>query len=136
MSERLVDGDALRRKGIRWSPGHIREQIRNGAFPRPVTLGRNTEVWLETEIDAWIADSVVRDPEILTRDAVAEPPRGPAAVEALRAVVTPWHELPNGVRVRYVLAEGDTVPSPSSRDRPGDRCDLPQPAMIARSRGE
>jgi prophage regulatory protein len=29
---------------------------RTGAFPKPIALGPNTVAWLESEVDAWMAE--------------------------------------------------------------------------------
>jgi len=36
----------------------IYARIQNGGFPKPVSLGSSSR-WVESEIDAWIADLVV-----------------------------------------------------------------------------
>jgi prophage regulatory protein len=42
-------------KGIPFSRMHIWRLEKNGQFPKHVLLTTNTTVWLETEIDAWLA---------------------------------------------------------------------------------
>lgn len=36
----------------------IYERMARGDFPRPITLGKRTVAWLESDIDAWIATQV------------------------------------------------------------------------------
>lgn len=42
-------------KGIPFCRQHIRRLQKAGMFPLPVSLGPNTEVFLEEEIDRWAA---------------------------------------------------------------------------------
>jgi prophage regulatory protein len=58
MTVKLIDREALPTKGIRWSRQEIDRKVRAGKFPRPVKLGTNTNVWLESEIDEWIAQRI------------------------------------------------------------------------------
>jgi len=43
------------KKGLVWSRAHVYRQIQAGKFPKPVKLGPGTTVWLESEVDAWLA---------------------------------------------------------------------------------
>ena len=66
---RYQDLDAL--KGIRWSRVHVARLEKDGRFPMHIDVGDATVGWIESEVDAWIAD------RIAARDAKPEPP--PAA---------------------------------------------------------
>jgi prophage regulatory protein len=43
-------------KGIPYSSVWIRKLIADGKFPKPITLGKQRVAFLESEIDAWIAE--------------------------------------------------------------------------------
>ncbi len=43
---------------VPFSKQHIYNLIRAGDFPAPIALSRNTVVWLEREIDKWVAQRV------------------------------------------------------------------------------
>jgi prophage regulatory protein len=45
-------------KGIRFSSQWIRKLIKAGHFPAPIKLGEATTGFVESEIDAWIADRI------------------------------------------------------------------------------
>ena len=54
-NERLVRiGEVLHRVGVH--RGTIYKWIKEGRFPRQVSLGLNSCAWYESEIDEWIAD--------------------------------------------------------------------------------
>jgi prophage regulatory protein len=36
----------------------IYQRIKDGTFPRPISLGQKAVGWLENEIDAWIAERI------------------------------------------------------------------------------
>lgn len=36
----------------------IYERVKAGTFPSPINLGGNAVGWIESEIDAWIADRI------------------------------------------------------------------------------
>jgi len=44
------------RVGLRRS--EIYRRVRLGAFPRPIRLGTNAVAWLESDLDAWVAQRV------------------------------------------------------------------------------
>ena len=52
----------LRRKDVQLRTGLARSTIylyiQQGAFPKPVTLGRRAVGWLESEVSAWITERV------------------------------------------------------------------------------
>ena len=52
----------LRRKDVQIRTGLARSTIylyiQQGAFPKPVTLGRRAVGWLESEVSAWITERV------------------------------------------------------------------------------
>jgi prophage regulatory protein len=54
----LLSYSDLRAKGIPYSTVHIWRLEKAGEFPKRVPIGRARHGWLETEIDAWIADRV------------------------------------------------------------------------------
>lgn len=56
MAERYVRLRELRARLGGVSRTTIWRWQRTGAFPKPVALGPNTVVWLESEIDAWVAE--------------------------------------------------------------------------------
>ncbi len=68
MTQSLIDEDDLKSKGIKFSKAQRNRLIRGGKFPRPVRIGQRTNVWLESEVDAWLAEKIAE------RDAA-----GPAA---------------------------------------------------------
>lgn len=49
------------------SRSSIYQQISDGAFPKPIRLGKRGVGWIESEVDAWIQDRVhqSRDPNAL-----------------------------------------------------------------------
>ena len=51
----LLDWNGLARKGIRYHRNHTRKKWEAGTFPPPRHLSARKLVWLESEIDAWIA---------------------------------------------------------------------------------
>jgi prophage regulatory protein len=52
----------LRRKDVQLRTGLARSTIylyiQQGVFPKPVSLGRHTVAWLESEVSAWITERV------------------------------------------------------------------------------
>jgi predicted DNA-binding transcriptional regulator AlpA len=55
MDQRLIGYRELRDRGIMWSRTHISRLESLGKFPRRVRLGAATSVWVEAEIDAFMA---------------------------------------------------------------------------------
>ena len=59
----------LRRKDVQFRTGLARSTmylyIQQGAFPKPVPLGRRAVGWLESEVSDWITERVrmARDPQ-------------------------------------------------------------------------
>jgi hypothetical protein len=53
---RVFTYKTLPMKGIDYHPNHIRRLVHAGKFPKPVHLGARKPVWLESELDAWIAE--------------------------------------------------------------------------------
>jgi prophage regulatory protein len=53
---KLIDPKALVAKGILYSRNHLRDMCKDGRFPAPVHLSSNRKAWIESEIDAWIAE--------------------------------------------------------------------------------
>jgi prophage regulatory protein len=56
----LLDRDGLRAKGIKFTKQHINRLIKKGRFPRPIKVGLNTNAWIESEIDNYLADRVIQ----------------------------------------------------------------------------
>jgi prophage regulatory protein len=48
--------DVIKRTGISRSALYL--SIKNGHFPRPVSLGLRSVGWVESEIDLWIKDKI------------------------------------------------------------------------------
>ena len=52
----------LRRPDVESRTGYSRSSIylgvKNGTFPKPIKLGKRAVGWIESEIDAWLADKV------------------------------------------------------------------------------
>jgi len=46
------------REIVPYSKQHIYNLIRAGDFPAPIAISRNTVVWLEREVDKWVAQRV------------------------------------------------------------------------------
>jgi prophage regulatory protein len=56
MNERLIRYSELRdKKRIPWSRMHVDRLEKAGKFPRRIRLGAATVVWIEAEIDAFMA---------------------------------------------------------------------------------
>lgn len=53
---KLLTREALREKGIDFSRTHIHRLITAGKFPKPMFLGQRKRVWIEAEIEQWLAD--------------------------------------------------------------------------------
>jgi predicted DNA-binding transcriptional regulator AlpA len=50
----IIDYDGLQRRGIRYSRAHLWRLWTAGKFPKPIKLSAGRNVWLESEIDAWL----------------------------------------------------------------------------------
>lgn len=55
---RLISYSGFKAKGIPYSKSQINRLINEEKFPKKVELGLKTRVWLESEIDAWIAERI------------------------------------------------------------------------------
>jgi prophage regulatory protein len=55
MSDRFLNYDQLRAKGIPWSKVHLWRLEKVGRFPKRVKLGPGTMMWVEGEIDTYKA---------------------------------------------------------------------------------
>lgn len=53
---KVLTEEDLHARGIRFSRAHRHRLVKAGAFPRPIKIGLNTNVWLEEEIDSYIAE--------------------------------------------------------------------------------
>ena len=51
---KLLDYAALQERGIRYSKAHLWRLWTAGKFPRPIKLSASRNVWLESDVDAWI----------------------------------------------------------------------------------
>jgi hypothetical protein len=51
---RVLDWDALRDKGIRYHPNHLRRLWERGDFPKPWKPSPRKLAWYEDVIDAWL----------------------------------------------------------------------------------
>ena len=59
----LLDRNGLREKGIKFTKQHIDRLIRQGKFPRPIKIGANTNAWISSEIDEYVAERVTQRDE-------------------------------------------------------------------------
>ena len=50
----LLDREALKARGITYSPVTLWRRAKAGTFPKPVKLSRTRNGWVASEIDAWI----------------------------------------------------------------------------------
>jgi len=41
------------------SRAHVYNLIKQGIFPRPIALGSNCARWVQSEVQAWVSDSIV-----------------------------------------------------------------------------
>ena len=57
---RMLTYEDLRGRGIPFSATHIHYLVKRGQFPCPIKFGYSTKRWVESEIDAWIADGMKR----------------------------------------------------------------------------
>lgn len=55
---RFIVYEDLRLRGISFSKVHLWRLERKGEFPKRVALSLGRHAWIETEIDAWIADRI------------------------------------------------------------------------------
>jgi prophage regulatory protein len=55
---RVLDHAALKAKGVNYSKAHLARLERAGKFPRHFNIGENRTVWLESEVDDWLAARV------------------------------------------------------------------------------
>jgi prophage regulatory protein len=54
---KVISPDELKTdKGIRFSRTHLHRLVKAKKFPAPIKLGENTNGWIESEVDAWIAE--------------------------------------------------------------------------------
>lgn len=42
------------------SRAHVYHLVKNGLFPRPIALGSNCARWVQSEVQAWVADRIGR----------------------------------------------------------------------------
>jgi prophage regulatory protein len=57
LQQRLLTKRDLRRI-IPYTPQHILRLEKQGKFPRRIQVGPNRVAWLESEVDAWVAERV------------------------------------------------------------------------------
>lgn len=55
---RMLRFHELKAKGVPWTRVHIMRLENAGKFPRRVPLAENSVVWIEEEVDAWLAGRV------------------------------------------------------------------------------
>jgi prophage regulatory protein len=55
---KLLDYEALKERGICYSRPHLWRLWTKGQFPKPVKLSASRNVWLQSDIDAWIESRV------------------------------------------------------------------------------
>ena len=55
---RLLSYDDLKPKGINYSKVQLWRHERNNRFPKRVPVGPQRYAWVESEIDAWIAERI------------------------------------------------------------------------------
>jgi prophage regulatory protein len=53
---RLLNYQDLRERGISFCKLHLDRLAKDGYFPKPIKIGRNTKAWLESEIEAYLAE--------------------------------------------------------------------------------
>jgi prophage regulatory protein len=41
------------------SRAHVYNLVKQGLFPRPIALGSNCARWIQSEVQAWVSDSIV-----------------------------------------------------------------------------
>jgi prophage regulatory protein len=59
MSQRFLRFSQLKsEKGIPWSRMHVDRLEKERKFPKRVQLGESTVVWVEAEVDAFVAEKV------------------------------------------------------------------------------
>jgi prophage regulatory protein len=69
MSIKLITFDELKpRKGVPYHRNHIRRMVAAGSFPKPVPLSSKRIAWVETEVDAWLAERASARDAQLTSD--------------------------------------------------------------------
>ena len=57
MTERLIRRPEVEsRTGLTCS--RIYEGVKNGAFPKPVPIGKHAVAWIESEVDAWVNERI------------------------------------------------------------------------------
>lgn len=59
MSVKLLDRAGLKAKGVHLNASTLWRKCTNGEFPKPVLIG-NRNHWLESEIDAYIAELIAK----------------------------------------------------------------------------
>jgi predicted DNA-binding transcriptional regulator AlpA len=100
---KLLDHADLReRKGIKYSARHLRTLVAEHKFPVPFAMGAKL-VWLESEIDEWIAalPRARAVPAVRVEPPVAEP----APISAIVAI--PRHRISRPRRVSRTAAEAE-----------------------------
>ncbi|MFO0388232.1 MAG: helix-turn-helix transcriptional regulator [Alphaproteobacteria bacterium] len=51
----LISRQNLKLKGIKFTNTHLSNLEKEGKFPKRIFVGRRTVAWIESEIDAWLA---------------------------------------------------------------------------------
>jgi prophage regulatory protein len=55
---RMLSEQDLEDRGIKFCRMHRHRLVKAGKFPPPVKIGENTNAWVESEIDNWLAARV------------------------------------------------------------------------------
>ena len=50
--------DLKQHKGVSYSRAQIYRKVKDGSFPRPISLGENRIAFIEAEIDRWIEERI------------------------------------------------------------------------------
>jgi len=52
---RILTFPQIQARGIPWCRDQLRRKCAKGEFPAPIAISDSRIAWLETEVDAWIA---------------------------------------------------------------------------------
>ncbi len=59
----LLDREALKARGIDYSPVTLWRRAKAGTFPKPVKLSASRNGWIESEVNAWIEARAAERPQ-------------------------------------------------------------------------
>jgi prophage regulatory protein len=58
---RVLTFDQLKpEKGIVYSRDHLRRKVAAGEFPAPIPISERRIAWVESEVDAWLAERAAK----------------------------------------------------------------------------